>query len=746
MYDSYIQFLLGFCLFGIMSRCQSFQLKYLNSLISEYEDCDVTLLIVSPSFSLATFPPIPVRIYNYSGFASVGNVPPEIRKGQFQFPLFVFTPEFKLNGVEGHHLEFEKFHIRYTEYISLNHDVFINVFLGRKANLRFKPSAPNSKNHYLTIFEYTEENGSWGEKVYVISTIHALLIIPGSAKVFNRAFPIVRAILPYCVQAAGSFCRREIKKKLNNIFYGGPFYVDHFSSSADLRQVYVHRAVNASNYNRLADIIRDHFKSPYKKKDKIYGLTFAVLTLEALDGWILKRNPKLDVLEGFLTKYVSNFGMGMTLVTPVTRGYEYRVEKSLNYLLVHFGYDYMNFITCDGVRQDISFNFYMAPYDYGSWLTIFGFSFIMLPLTVWVLFQSRLQTSISADQHLNLLIDLVYFNISFGLDVGAELPNVLKKAPRALENANRILGLWILLLIVLVNAYKGIVTTELTAAAAVTTTHFNITKMDGFTYFVSAEFFQILQETDIREALLNFGTRVADVPNLRACVCNPDIPEAVPIICASSSFSYCSSQLYSRCPETDTCEEVNSKLESIGIQKMRPTRSKSFCTYERGHEAIQAWFEQYRGNKTIAFHSTSHYCGSMTAINQFKWRRNSSLLFPFKTAFIYSIPEIEGNNVQNNKPLMPLPPGVNKSSIRKHVLDLTSKCAKTAYVGRELEVDTFRAYAERPENGGLRYRKGDKIYTFKTGWALTHDFPLAPTLYKRMLLLVAFGIEQIWTR
>jgi len=734
----YVQFLFCFCMFWTLSRCQGFQLEYLSSLVSEYEDCDVTFLILSPSLSLANLPKIPIRIYNYSDDSSVLSLRQELRKGQFQLSLFVFNPEFKFNGAEGD-LEFEKLYTRYTKYISMNHDVFINVFIGTRNNLTFKPYIPDSKNHYLAIYDYREENERCGEKVYTISAIHVIINIPASSLVFNYANPIVRAILPYCLEAVGSSCRTEIKKKLSNILYGGTFYVDHFDATADLRQVYAGKAVNTTNYYKLTDMVRNHFKSPFKKILRKPGqriLICAVLSLEALDGWILKPNHKQEIFEWSLSKYFLTRGsIGLNLLTRVSQPYIiYGVQKGQNYLVVHLGYDYMNFITCDGVRQDMSFNSYTSPYDLASWLTIFGFSFVFLPLTVWILFQCRLQASISSNRHLNLISDIVFFNIAFGLDVGAELPTILKKKPRALQNANYILGLWIILLIVLVNAYKGIVTTELTAVSSVTSTHFNVTNMEGFTFFVSNEFFDILQDIEIRKTLFNFGTHVVDVPNLRGCLCNPDIPESVPLICGRESI-YCN-PLYSQC-EQDTCEKINLKLKSIGMEKIRATASKSFCTYERGNQAISTRFQEYRNNKSSTFRSSSHYCGSMTAINQFKWRENSSLLLPFRKAFIYPVPGPERRGTL---------PGVSKSNVRKHFLDLTSKCTKTAYVDRESAVDTFRAFAESPDNGGLRYRKGNKFYTLRTGWALEYNFKLAPTLYKRMQLLVEFGIEQIWSR
>ena len=68
------------------------------------------------------------------------------------------------------------------------------------------------------------------------------------------------------------------------------------------------------------------------------------------------------------------------------------------------------------------------------------------------------------------------------------MPQLLKKVPAALRNANLVLGLWAVVLVVLVNAYKGIVTSKLTSVHRVTREYLTVMDMDGFTVYYGKNF------------------------------------------------------------------------------------------------------------------------------------------------------------------------------------------------------------------------------------------------------------------
>jgi len=85
------------------------------------------------------------------------------------------------------------------------------------------------------------------------------------------------------------------------------------------------------------------------------------------------------------------------------------------------------------------------------------------------------------------------------------------------------------LLVVLVNAYKGIVTTELTAAARITQKHFNISEMENFIFYVAPTV--ELKIVQLSNSLATYGTSITDVPSLLACKCPSDVPELIPFIC-----------------------------------------------------------------------------------------------------------------------------------------------------------------------------------------------------------------------
>jgi hypothetical protein len=145
----------------------------------------------------------------------------------------------------------------------------------------------------------------------------------------------------------------------------------------------------------------------------------------------------------------------------------------------------MNFVTCDGVEGLVSFRFYVKPYDLASWLLILCLSIVLLPATVWLGLKTadRIQsTGLKMD---GLISDSLLFNISTNLDVSPTLPPRLSRNPRLSRLINMTLGLWVVACVTLVNAYRGLIVSELTSSLSLTRTITKFSQTDGFLFFGS---------------------------------------------------------------------------------------------------------------------------------------------------------------------------------------------------------------------------------------------------------------------
>jgi hypothetical protein len=143
----------------------------------------------------------------------------------------------------------------------------------------------------------------------------------------------------------------------------------------------------------------------------------------------------------------------------------------------------MKFVTCDGVDGLVSFRLYVKPYDLASWLLIMCLSILILPATVWFGIQTadRIQsTGLKMD---NLLSSSLLFNLSTSLDVSPTLSPRLTRHPRLSLLINMTLGLWVVACVTLVNAYRGLIVSELTSFPTLTQTYSKISQTDGFLFF-----------------------------------------------------------------------------------------------------------------------------------------------------------------------------------------------------------------------------------------------------------------------
>jgi hypothetical protein len=220
----------------------------------------------------------------------------------------------------------------------------------------------------------------------------------------------------------------------------------------------------------------------------------------------------------------------------------------------------LNFVTCDGVSLPVSLHFYFAPYDSKSWTAFASFSLLLLPLTICIFYRLHSPLSFTWGIELGLLLDVILLNVSLTFEIGQGMPQLPNTVPQALPNSNLILSLWALLLVVLGNAYKGIVMSELTSSLRVTGTHLSVSEMNNFIFYFGDNVDGRIKTAEGSNKPYNiaiFGTEMITVTNLRGCLCHADIPEAISKLCKADGYLCAVKNI---CPEKDTYEEVDRKL------------------------------------------------------------------------------------------------------------------------------------------------------------------------------------------
>jgi len=702
----------------------------LNNLISEYSDTEIALLILSPDITLEPLPPYPVTIWN-----RVILTKSEYRHGQTRFAVFIIFPEEMLSSLDALNQNELQF---YNSAKPRTAPVYINALVQKESNLFSETSLffRGTIRQRVIVYQLTRN-----QNVLTVSSVRAVMKIP--SLLYGQPFihQLVYVPISNCLRREASpgtlgSCRKEIELKLNTLAHGGKFYIDPVDFEGDVPAMYLNRNLTGLGLHRVKDVVSKAFNNPFKKYGQNNDESFQILALEAFDGWIYGEQNMKEFLDPPQNSH--SITMNLALLLKFNRDH---IKDSITgdtnavveYLLVPTGDEFMNFITCDGVSPRISFRFYVAPYDVISELAFLSMSFLWLPLAILFLFNLVSPKKFKWTTQLSLVFDIVYFNIALAFEIGLDIPKILKKFPTAYRWGRTVLGLWSLLTVILVNAYKGLVTTELTSHRPVSHAFFNISEMEGFTFYVDSPFYAkfepLLEKMGIATSYL--GMRGVDVSNLKACLCNLDIVEVIPKICVEED--YC--QFFNiPCPANDTCDDIKSKLNALGMETERLRSSyPSFCTYFKGSPEIQFLLENYRSSGELDFEvvkKTSHgggtrwTCGRISAINQHEFNKYSPL--PFKKAFIEQLKHENSNRTWS-------------------IFNATSNCDKTAYIDYGDELDAFGIMAESSSKDRIRYRKGraNILYAWRgiELYVLSYE---AIILYERYLLLMAHGIFHVW--
>jgi len=149
-----------------------------------------------------------------------------------------------------------------------------------------------------------------------------------------------------------------------------------------------------------------------------------------------------------------------------------------------------SFTTKEGIRRMLDFELYVRVYDGLSWLFILFFCILFVPAVIWMLvfIHSHPMSTIAI---YGQLLALTYSTL---LEVSPETPSVLMEMSRKFK-FRIIIGSWLLLSIVLTNAYKGLVVTDLTAPQPLTGTYSHFRDLEEFILVSAQHFIDRMRET-----------------------------------------------------------------------------------------------------------------------------------------------------------------------------------------------------------------------------------------------------------
>jgi len=306
------------------------------------------------------------------------------------------------------------------------------------------------------------------------------------------------------------------------------------------------------------------------------------------------------------------------------------------------------------------------------------------------------------------------------LENGPIVPSVLIKLSRGLGSINWMLSIWALMSIILVNAYKGIVTSELTSNPPLKEKFTRIDEIDGFILVVPGDFWAEMSASsggEILESSQHYN--VIDISNLKTCLCYPQVSEIINRICRRRN---------------NTCAEGTAKLSSLPFA-VRKVPTPQFCAYKNylGQPVTYDAKHQF----PLRPYSQGLYCPRMHAVYPTKDDRPTSSLPLFKNIFMsvgpYGYAEFP-----------------RSMAYFESVINTTSDCHGIGYIDYELETDLFIQTALHITESA-NYKKGkEKLFQRLNGIVL---FPIDDTYilacyqkHKKMLDIMAHGIFQIWEK
>jgi len=492
--------------------------------------------------------------------------------------------------------------------------------------------------------------------------------------------------------------RSTIEHTFSKLYKNGKYYHFNFpnvNTSISLRKL-IHKSMpDPFTFNRSA-VVGD-FDSIVK-----------YLCLETLDVWI-SRSQSID--------YGKSRSNSLRYLVDGVRNYKY-YWTSNEYLsaLIPVGIDFHNFVTCDGVSKPISFKFYAKPYDTTFWVIFLTSVFLTLPLALVIL-----QYAHTLGRKLDFVGVMVRFLVSTTLEVSPTIPVTYEQ--KFQDGTKLTLGLWLLVIVILTNAYKGIIVSDLTSPPKQTRKWTSVSQTKNFTYVTSGLTKRTFENID--KNLLGNYERV-DLHGVRGCHCFQDNQEFINSVC----------KIFRR--PWYGCQNASGELVSLGIDL---PSNNNFCEETK---VLNTYLEIYNKDKFNNIFSnynldingwreaSSQFCDKEFAIRATKGNVSKSFwkLLPFANAIMIT-------------------PNHNKKHLEfEDFNNITSNCYKTGYIDYDSILDVFLA-TSRLNNTYPYYHKGDEqLIPMWNAYAIDANIRHygGSQLYGGFQILLASGIYWVWEK
>jgi len=719
--------------------CKQKVVPHLESLVSQYADSDVRFVLEKTSVEIGPVTTIPSRVFGV-------DPPPKpfynfTRPFQFRkerkrpIAWFFLFPEKEFGGIP--------WVMRYLcPYIGADGMDHVNIYVHLLHSTNLMPrtmdlSCPftyNKINIRFMVYQMSKDNDIGHNDKYTISKVS--LGVPGPSILYNLP-PVHFYPLAACSGSQMLFCRASVDAILSRILtFGGRFFIEPALYRGDLFSLYLSQNMSTvPGFFSLKSALQKRFNNPFKRYPWVTAdpstlrRVLQFLALETFDIWLWSGH---DMSRKNVTQFLTLFGLAqefgteialnlMVLLLDSVEGDEVLDGNSglMSYLVLLTGEESMNFVTCDGGSQSYSLHFYVEPYDFPSWVIFLIVTFGAIPVCNWIphlVCYGPIQLKSVA----RLIGSVSFVTLSLAFEKHVEYPNRLRKRIGVITNFKVILLLWALLTVILVNAYRGLVTSKLALPPPVYPLWTNVTPMEGFTFFTETQFGEKISR--VGQFLPPFGYRLKPVSLLTGCECYPGERDVIDRV-----FKW----------GGDSCQKNYAKLEMLGMREMSlpiPTACNTLVHIDAFEESIT----RNRHNST-QFQKLKAPPLKIFAVNRVesaalahKTHRSPA---PFTRAFII---DLRFHTIFNEM----LKYRRNYTEIVRAI----DTCAKTAYFDYANELDALLYVVSRKEGGSIYLKGKEKMFHVWKGIKLSPKHDGIIQMYAALQLYMAHGLYHVWSR
>jgi len=728
------------------------KVEYLHSMIEEYKDSYVVLVSFSNENDLDPEVSVPVVLYRSfyrkpQKFTAFENI--KLTNLYSKISIFLLCPE-RVNNNSRTLVNSMSYYFQ-PELLSAR-QIYFNI-LSFQINYEIEENGFGSVNTWRTrdveymLFHFIDLNSSEGQGVPIYKVVSTNMFMQ-IKNIRKRESEFKFVPLPSCVGSVTT-CRREMETSLLTAFdYGGRLVIDGMGYTGDIFDLYLNTSV-MKHLHSVSSFIDVFFNNPFKSYKSIspkfkLSYIFTYFAMADLDLRIYSNAVKEADVHSFILSYLQGGESApldnAPMISDISQFYmNYKKNQGMIFA-IPTDEEFWNFVTCDGVGEYLSFNFYSQPYDTYSWITFITMILVIIPITVFCLYKVGNPPPLGWVQELNIVVDTIIFNISLTLEISPNMHSRISKATHYFGQINFVLGIWALMSIILVNAYKGIVTTELTANAPVSQRYVKVNETENFIFLTRGRFFNEFPLYPY-SIFVKYGDNApyaaTELTNMIPCMCHSDKSAVIPTVCSVN-----------RAPSyANSCENITATMTGLTISSSR-AKLQNFCN--NGRYKADAIFEKYESSGSLPHNFSSavdgYDCGTAVAIRRVNTSTQSGGMkeTPFNTALFIAIPD----SGHFNPEAIMTGQEVNMTFARSVI----SECDGIGYIDYDEKIDQFLAMAHAIGTGN-KFRKGKErlIHKFR---GILLEFPRDPSttrsrmgkLFLRSLQVMASGIYQLWAK